>query len=292
YVVVPDGASAPTASQVKLGQNGAGAQVTANFRGAITHSAANVPSIVTITGITILTDYDVYVVAEDIIPNLQASPVKIDVTAAPADIVPPVFTAGYPKADQITSVSFRAVSSLNEVGKTYFVVVPNNASAPTSAQVKAGTNSSDVAVQAAFKGTITNTTAFADFTANVIGTTDNVDYDVYFVAEDAFNNLQLAPVKVDLKTVTSAEDDITRYLSVYPNPAQDELTVRLTRNPLIQKGAVRLMNVMGQGVQQSNLTTREEVSEHTFDVSRLPAGVYILELSEGKRKYFHKVVVQ
>jgi endonuclease/exonuclease/phosphatase family metal-dependent hydrolase len=292
YVVVPDGASAPTALQVKSGQNASGAQVTANFRGAITHNAANVPSIVTITGIALLTDYDVYVVAEDIIPNLQASPMKIDVTAAPADIVPPIFTAGYPKADQITSISFRAVSSLNEAGKTYFIVLPNNASAPTSAQVKAGTNSSDVAVSANFKGTITNTTASTDFTANIIGTVDNVDYDVYFVAEDGFNNLQLAPVKVDLKTVTSAEDDITRYLSVYPNPAQHALTVRLMQNPLIQKGAVRLVNVMGQGVQQGNLTTRNEVSEHTFDVSSLPAGVYILELSEGKRKFFYKVVVR
>lgn len=294
FVVLPNNANAPTALQVKSGQDATGTTLPAAAKGVITHTAPNIAGSVNNIAITILTDYDVYFVAEDVLPNLQTAPVKVDLTAAPADIVPPAFTSSYPKADQIATTTFRLISNLNETGKTYFVVLGNNASAPTSAQVKAAKDANNIDVVANFKGFINNTTANAEFTANIIAAVLNTDYDVYFVAEDAFNNLQLAPVKIDVKTAntTSAEDDITRYLGVYPNPAEDKLTISLRNNPIIKQGEVRLLNVLGQTMQQGKLATHTEGSQYVFDVRKLPAGIYLLELSEGKRKFFRKVVVK
>lgn len=411
YVVVANNAPAPTAAQVKAGIDGAGNPVANNFKGTLTQ-VANLPASAQVTGITILTDYDVYFVAEDEIPNLQASPVKVDMTAAPADIVPPTFTATYPKADQIisggfrltsnlneagktyyvvlpnnateptpaqvkagqdatntslatnlvgtinntlantdynrivtglnintdydvyfvaddlfmnlqttptkvdvktaqllftngypkvdnitsnlTSARFRVVSSLAEVGKTYFVVLPNNASAPTSAQVKAGQDATGAAVNPAFLATLTNATVNAEVTANVIGADLDKDYDVYFVAENAGGALQPAPVKIDVKTpvATSAEDDIARYLSIYPNPAQDKLTVVLANNPILKRAEARLVNLLGTTAQVGKLITTAENNQYLFEVNTLPAGVYMLELQDGKNKFFRKVVVR
>jgi endonuclease/exonuclease/phosphatase family metal-dependent hydrolase len=408
YVVVANNAPAPTAAQVKAGLDGAGNPLTGTFKGTLEHSAANVSVVAQVTGITILTDYDVYFVAEDIIPNLQANAIKVDMTAAPADIVPPTFTANFPKADQITSSAFRLVSNLSEPGKTYFVVLPNNATAPTSAQVKAGQDATGTAIAtASFKGTINNTLATTDYTANVSGTLPNTDYDVYFTADDLFNNLQTSPTKLDVKTIninftsgypkvdnitttafrvltnmaetgktyfvtlpnnadaptsqqvkegknaagtviaanfagtinntnanieynanvigadndtnydvyfvaensfgslqpaplkidvktnapTSAEDDLARYLTVYPNPAQDVITITLRNNPVLQKAHIQLVNTVGKEAQKPQISTTADGIQARFEVRNLPAGVYIIELSEGSRKFFRRVIV-
>jgi trimeric autotransporter adhesin len=88
YVVIADGAIAPASSQVKAGQDNNGAPVS--LSGSLSVPAANATSTKTITGFTSATSYDVYVVAEDAIPNLQSSPVKIDVTSAsPAPVIIP-----------------------------------------------------------------------------------------------------------------------------------------------------------------------------------------------------------
>ncbi len=411
YVVVANNAPAPTAAQVKAGLDGAGNPLTGTFKGTLTQ-VANLPATATVTGITILTDYDVYFVAEDEIPNLQATAVKVDVTAAPADIVPPAFTATYPKADQIISGAFRLITNLNEAGKTYFVVLPNNATAPTSAQVKAGQDATSTAVGTNLFGTINNTLANTEYTRTVTNLSINTDYDVYFVSDDLFLNLQTAPTKVDVKTAqllftagypkitnvsvvsnplsarfnivsslaevgktyfvvlpnnasaptsaqvkagqdatgatvnaafaatltnsvvnaevianiigadlttdydvylvaenvggalqpapikidvltpTSAENDIARYLTVYPNPAQDKLTVTLVHNPILKQAQARLVNLLGATAQVGKLATSTESNQYTFDVRTLPAGVYMLELQDDKRKFFRKVVVR
>jgi hypothetical protein len=88
YVAIADGAIAPTSAQVKAGQDNNGAPVS--LSGSLSVPAANAASTKTITGLASATSYDVYVVAEDAIPNLQSSPVKIDITSAsPAPAISP-----------------------------------------------------------------------------------------------------------------------------------------------------------------------------------------------------------
>ena len=84
YVVVPDGATAPSSSEVKAGTaSGGGSAVKSGnasvSTGGFTHNFS-------VSGLAAATAYDVYVVAEDDegTPNVQSSPTKVDVTTAAA----------------------------------------------------------------------------------------------------------------------------------------------------------------------------------------------------------------
>ncbi|WP_421841944.1 tandem-95 repeat protein [Marinobacter algicola] len=85
YVVLADGAGAPSRAQVKASQDssGSGALVSGN----ISISTAGQDFTGTITGLSSATAYDIYVVAEDDegTPNLQASPTSVNVTT---DVLP------------------------------------------------------------------------------------------------------------------------------------------------------------------------------------------------------------
>jgi hypothetical protein len=89
YVVVADGATAPSVAQVKVGQNNGG---TAALKSGNWTLTASTESSTAITGLSVDADYDVYFVAEDdeATPNVQDAVTKVDVsttTATPELIV-------------------------------------------------------------------------------------------------------------------------------------------------------------------------------------------------------------
>jgi|GEM_PF-3401379 len=87
YVVVADAATAPTSAQVVAGQNGSGAAALASGSQAVASTPFS--HTFTVSSLSAGTAYDVYVVARDdeSTPNLQTSPVKVDVsTTAPAPV--------------------------------------------------------------------------------------------------------------------------------------------------------------------------------------------------------------
>ena len=77
FVVVADGAAAPSAAQVKAGNDAGDSAALASGSIALTASTENTAAI---SGLTAGTAYDVYFVAEDDEPNLQVTPVKVDIT--------------------------------------------------------------------------------------------------------------------------------------------------------------------------------------------------------------------
>ncbi|KHN92636.1 ig family protein [Pectobacterium actinidiae] len=100
YVVVADGASAPTAAQVIAGQTANGAAATAS--GSQVLNSAPYDFSFTLTGLAASTLYDVYVVAKDSNGNNTVSVVKIDASTTSAGTAPtlsahgsnPVFIGG------------------------------------------------------------------------------------------------------------------------------------------------------------------------------------------------------
>src|SRR5206468_3438869 len=71
YVVIPATGAAPTTSaQIKAGQDGNGA---AAFKAGSITMTANTDATATITGLNIATAYNLYVVSQDNIPNLQTT---------------------------------------------------------------------------------------------------------------------------------------------------------------------------------------------------------------------------
>ena len=80
YVVLTDGVSAPTVSQVKAGKDASGTLLAAGLRGTITAASADVNYSETISSLTSNASYDVYVVAEDNSSNIQDNVSLLEVT--------------------------------------------------------------------------------------------------------------------------------------------------------------------------------------------------------------------
>lgn len=139
-------------------------------------------------------------------------------TGAPADTDPPVWTSSYPKTANVESTTLDVVANMDEEGIAYYVVLTDGATAPTSAEVKAGTGSGGAGVEAS--GNIIVTAATTDFSDNVTGLTASTAYDIYVVAEDdeTSPNLQASP---ELVEVTTAAADVTppSWEATYPKTA-------------------------------------------------------------------------
>jgi hypothetical protein len=219
YVVLANGASAPSAAQIKLG-NDAG-DTPALKSGSLSLTADTENSDV-VTGLAAATDFDVYVVAEDSVPNLT-TPVAIDIATLPLDLTAPSWTSGYPLVDTATSSGFTVRASIDEAGTAYYVVLANNGTTPDAAQIIAGTDGSNL--DALKSGSIT-LAANTENSTVVTGLPDNTDYDIYIVAED--NAIAKNTTAVQFREATTPvstlivgsgiqyNDNVAREVSVYP----------------------------------------------------------------------------
>jgi hypothetical protein len=118
--------------------------------------------------------------------------------------IEPTWTTGWPKAEGASSTGFTAKVNINAIGNAYFVVLPAGATAPSSAQVKAGQDATSTPLAANLKGTIACAAASTEYTAAVSGLANATAYDVYFVAEDATPVLQSLPVMKSVTTLAAA----------------------------------------------------------------------------------------
>ncbi|MCB2408983.1 T9SS type A sorting domain-containing protein [Hymenobacter lucidus] len=201
FVVVANNATAPTVAEVKAGQSNGGGTPLAS---ATITTAADVEGSSAVTGLAAGTNYDVYFVAEDNVaptPNTQTVATKVDVTTlAGGDVIPPSFATGSPSISGTTVSGFTLSSTIDEVGRTYYVVLLSGAAAPTAAQVKAGQDASGTTVT--IRGSFANPSSNTAATASITGLAGSTAYTVYVVAEDATPNLQANPVALNVTTLT------------------------------------------------------------------------------------------
>lgn len=78
FVLVPNGAPAPSSFQVSLGQDASSTPAAFSGNSAV---AANVEDTLVASGLNSLTTYDAYIVAKDAFNNLQDTPVKLTFTS-------------------------------------------------------------------------------------------------------------------------------------------------------------------------------------------------------------------
>ena len=200
YVVLADGAAAPSAAQVKAGTDSTGSPALA--AGNLT-LAATTEATTPVAGLSPSTAYDVWFVAQDAAasPNLQVSPIMVDATTLAPDTAPPAWIASWPQATQLSPTSLTVRAKIDETGAAYYVVLATGAAAPTAAQVKAGTDSAGAP---ALKSGPIPVTANTEATAPVTGLTTDTTYDLYFAAEDGVPNLQASPSLVSVSLVSTA----------------------------------------------------------------------------------------
>jgi len=119
----------------------------------------------------------------------------------PGDKTPPQFLATYPKWSAGSETIVQITSKANEQGRLYAVAVLQNNPSPSSAQVKAGKNSSGGNALAFSQGSFA---ANAEIIINLNGLTAGTNYDIYVVAEDNSGNIQPLPTKGSVKTKGTA----------------------------------------------------------------------------------------
>ena len=198
YVVVADGATAPSASQVKAGTDANdGAPIVS---GNAVDSGTGV--ILSASGLTSGTNYDVYLAAEDEAGNLQSNATLIQERTN--DNTAPTFTAG-PGTSNVGQNSFDITATLDEKGAVYYVVVADGATAPNVAQVKAGTDASDSTPAAS--GNAVDSGSGVTMTAS--GLRSGTAYDVYVVAEDDESTPNEQSTTTQLDETTSSTADTT-----------------------------------------------------------------------------------
>ena len=123
FVVLPNAAAAPTALQVKNGQDATGTAVAVNLAGTIACAAGNTEYIVSVTGLAASTTYNVYFVAEAY-GNLQVAPVMKSVTTTTGGTAPVIIS---PTATGMTNnsailggnITFNGGSAITERGTVW-----------------------------------------------------------------------------------------------------------------------------------------------------------------------------
>ncbi|KFF01488.1 T9SS-dependent choice-of-anchor J family protein [Flavobacterium hydatis] len=124
----------------------------------------------------------------------------------------PVDAVGYPKIDNVLSDEFDFHNKIDEVGKTYYVLVLATDAAPTGAQVKSGFNASGTA--ALQSGVLDITDKSLVYSKTITGLTLNTAYSVYSISEDSFGNIQASVNKIDATTPAVVSPKITTTTTV------------------------------------------------------------------------------
>ncbi|UWY28398.1 choice-of-anchor J domain-containing protein [Flavobacterium sp. TR2] len=119
----------------------------------------------------------------------------------------PITEAGYPKVSNVLSSGFDFTNKIDEVGKTYYVLLPNGSAEPTPTQIKAG---QDAAGNAALQsGFLDITDQSQEYKKSFTGLALNTGYSIFSVSEDLFGHQQTAVSKVDAATLSVASPEIS-----------------------------------------------------------------------------------
>jgi hypothetical protein len=79
-------------------------------------------------------------------------------------------------------------------------------------------------------------------------------------------------------------------IALYPNPANQELTVLCSTETPYSKVSIRVFDVLGRVALQQQATTNDQ-SAISLDVSHLIDGTYFLEVSDGNQRFVERVIV-
>ena len=136
----------------------------------------------------------------------------IDNITIDKDILSPVYSSGYPKGANILGLSFDFVSKINEIGKTYYVLLPAGSAEPTVAQIKAGQDANGAA--ALQSGVFDVTNSDQEYVKSFTGLPLSTAFSVFSVSEDVVGNVQASVNKVDVTTLSVMPPAITPSVAV------------------------------------------------------------------------------
>ena len=115
---------------------------------------------------------------------------------------------------------------------------------------------------------------------------------IRFQATSDFGDDDLGIDNLQLRVITATRNEaLAATVDLYPNPAHRSFTLSVPAGSL-HAASARLLNALGQVVQTQQLSLPAAGGTTAFDVSRLAAGVYSLELKTGSDLVVKRVVVE
>ena len=133
--------------------------------------------------------------------NCQIVSIKIVYTQGntqpPIDNIPPKFTTGYPKTENVTKNSFDLKVMMDEPCTVFYQVVAEGETAPTNDELLA----SDKTISVETKNT--------EYTATVTELASEANYNIYLIAKDTADNVQNDITTISAQTLSAIQKTIT-----------------------------------------------------------------------------------
>ena len=250
YIVLADGSSAPTSAQVKAGTDSGGSSSNVIKSGSSIVQTSPYSTTISLSGLTLGTAYDIWLVSEDDQDNLQSTPDSINVSTTSSAVG--TFASGYPNVtigSAGTSATLKVKSG--STATLYYVVLANQAATPSSNDVKNGTGK---AGSTAIIGSGSTTlTSDQETSVSITGLTASTEYDIYVVlgVSDGGHHetLQSNATRVDISTdVTPAA-----FASGYPSVG-NEGTTSFTVKVKFDDGGTSYFVVLADGSTRPDTT--------------------------------------
>jgi len=133
---------------------------------------------------------------------------------------------------------------------------------------------------------------FGTQTSNYTFTITNTNT-IYYVCSNHVGSGMKGQITVSTATVIKELNSVAN-LSVYPNPVKEKLNIKFNAQ---DNGTLKgkLFNVCGSEVESAAINETYGAGEVTFTYlipSKLPQGIYLLELIYGNKKSTHKLIVE
>ena len=123
-----------------------------------------------------------------------------------------------------------------------------------------------------------------DSTAIIPGATDTIlvvahsgNYSVKVTNEYGCNNT----VSTNINNVGIDEFSANNYISLYPNPASDQLLIHISSSRITGKATISIINILGQTVLSFPWGVRrtpDSFGEASLDIKNIPPGIYFLQM--------------
>lgn len=92
--------------------------------------------------------------------------------------------------------------------------------------------------------------------------------------------------------INTGTDELSpQHVNTYPNPASNEVTVNFSE-VVKERAKLSLYDARGREVKNFDINTAPDKSEWKFSVADLPAGIYLVKITSGKKQWLEKIMKQ
>ncbi len=130
------------------------------------------------------------------------------------------------------------------------------------------------------------TTNFAQRTIDLSTLAGQSVYLAFVMQNDDGDDWYIDDIEIKERTATALNGIKTSSFNIYPNPSSGIFTLNLTSSP--EKSELKILNILGKViVTDSNLK-----SQTTIDLSKMPKGIYFVELILDNQQQTCKIVIK